>query len=367
VRRGNLDAAAKPYAMPRFLLGVNYWPRSGPETLWTRFDLGEIDDDLAHVAALGFGAVRFFLPRATFAPAEGTSQEALDRFEIFLDRLDAHGLRALPAFAGDLAGAATDGDFYGGDSLEAQRTLVRAAGERARDHAALLVWDIGDEFSRLHRPRSPGEAAHWSAALSHDLFETSNAGATGGLFSGDVTEDRGVRPSSVADSWSYASMQGSSISSGFARNKLDTQVAPFLCEVAASFARKPVLFTACGNPTCRAGDEASNACLSEVEMAAYARKVLDRLQHCGALGAFWQCWTDSDGNGAWNSFGIVRHDGSEKPVARALSTFAAEGRSLVEPAPPFLNENEYYARLPGSLGRAYTAYLEEHDLSEELS
>jgi endo-1,4-beta-mannosidase len=364
VRRGNLDAAAKPYAMARFLLGVNYWPRSGSETLWSRFDLGEIDDDLAHVGALGFAAVRFFLPRATFAPAESTSQEALDRFEIFLDRLDAHGLRALPAFAGDLPLPAPAGDFYGGDSLEAQRALVRAAGERARDHAALLVWDIGNEFSRLHRPRSPGEAAHWSAALSHDLFETSNAGSTGGLFSGDITEDRGVRPSSVADSWSYAAMQGSPGASGCARNKLDTQVVPFLCEVASSFARKPVLVTACGNPTC---DDVSNAGLSEEEMAAYARKVLDRLQHRGALGAFWQCWTDSDGTDAERTFGIVRHDGSEKAVARVLGAFAAEERLVVQAAPPLLNENDYYARLPGSLGRAYTAYLEEHDLSEELS
>jgi endo-1,4-beta-mannosidase len=367
--------------MARFLLGVNYWPAAGPASLWSSFDVGRIDDDFAHAAALGFDAVRFFLPWATFEPSPGTmSTEALDRFEILLDRIDAHGLRAMPTlfcghdccadaipgWAQDAASGCT-ADFYAGDLLDAQRSFARAVGERAREHASLFVWDIGNEFTRLRRPQKPRDAAHWSAALTHDLFVTSNVGATGGIAARDLTEDRGVRPSSLCEPWKFASMQGSSVASGFARGKLDSQVEAFLCELTASFTHKPVLYTAIGNPTCSSGGSARADCLSEAEMAVYARKVLDRLQRCGALGAFFWCWSDYPGDAAENSYGILRADGSEKPVAHALAAFAAERRPLAERPPPISNEREYYAALPRSLSRAYAAYVEEHGISEEIS
>jgi endo-1,4-beta-mannosidase len=370
--------------MARFLLGVNYWPRTGPDSLWSTFDIGAIDEDLARIAALGFDAVRFFVSWSAFAPdPERLSQEALDRFEILLDRIDAHGLRAMPtlfcarsccdgavpAWAEDPSGDGSAGDFYSGELFDAQRAYARALGERARDHAALLVWDIGSGFTQLRRPRSPREAAHWSAALATDLFAGSNVPATGGLSLDDLTEDRQVRPSSVADPWKFASMQGSSVASSFARGKLDSHVEAFACEAIASFAHKPVLYTAVGNPTAAgdAKDGRPKDALSEEEMAVYARKVLDRLQHRGALGAFWWCWSDYAGAGPENTFGIVRVDGTEKPVARVLSGFSAERRPLAELPPPILNEEEYYAGLPRSLARAYASYVEERGVSEEIS
>jgi endo-1,4-beta-mannosidase len=230
--------------MSRFLLGVNYWPRSGPDSLWATFDIGAIDEDLARIAALGFDAVRFFLSWDTFAPTPETlSQTAFDRFEILLDRIDAHALRAIPTlfcgeiccagavptWAEDPSGNGTARDFYSGGLFDTQRAFARALAERARDHAALLVWDIGSAFTHLRRPRSPGEAAHWSAALTHDLFSGSNVAATGSLSLADLAEDRQLRPSSVADPWKFASMQGSSVGSPFARGKLDSQVEAFAC------------------------------------------------------------------------------------------------------------------------------------------
>ena len=46
--------------MPRFLLGVNYWPRRSAMYMWERFDAGELAEDLARVKALGLDVVRFF-------------------------------------------------------------------------------------------------------------------------------------------------------------------------------------------------------------------------------------------------------------------------------------------------------------------
>jgi endo-1,4-beta-mannosidase len=397
--------------MARFLLGINYWPRTSAMAMWRRFDLGEIDEDFARMRGLGLDVVRFFLRWDVFQPAPGTvSAEALDRFVAVLDRAHARGLLAMPTlFCGHMSGAnflpswtldpttpATRfrtitergpspygiGDFYSGDLLDAQRSLARALGERVREHAALFAWDLGNEFSNLRAPRSPVEAAHWSAALAHDLFDASNVACTGGLHGEDVTLERTLRPSTIAEPWPFATMHGYSVYSDFARDRTDPEVVPFLAELTAAFARKPVLFTEFGNPSCDGAARAIGgvACLSEDEMALYARRVLDRLQHRGALGAFWWCWADYVAALATTppfdraphelSFGIVRADGSEKPVAGVLAAFAREARQTNDLPPPldeFADETAYYAGLPTSLAHAYRAYVENRALAEGIS
>jgi endo-1,4-beta-mannosidase len=394
--------------MARFLLGVNYWPRTSAMAMWTRFDLGEIDDDFARIAGLGLDVVRFFLLWEAFQPEpDAMSQTALDRFEAVLERASAHGLRTMPTlFTGHMSGVnwlpawTLDpahrnlrfrtftrggespfgiGDFYTGELLDAQRVFARAVGERAREHAALFLWDLGNEFSNLRAPRSPRDAEHWSAALTHDLFESSNVGATGGLHGEDVTFERNIRPSSIAEPWEVATMHGYPVYSPFARDRADAEVVPFLCELAASCAHKRVLFSEFGNPTCPPGGHAAGgyACLSEDEMAVYAHRVLDRLQHRGALGAFWWCWADYapalaatppfDRAPHELSFGIVRGDGSEKPVARALAAFGRERREVAAASVAIVDEAAYYDGLPASLAVAYDAYCEAHALTEEVS
>jgi len=394
--------------MSAFRLGVNYWPRETAMAMWSRLDFGAIDDDFAHIHALGLRAVRFFLRWSDFAPRPGdVARDALANFVRLLDVADRHGLVTMPTlFCGHMSGVnwlpswALDertpagrfrtmtergespygaGDFYTGELLDAERMLARELGVRAREHRALAVWDLGNEFSNVREPASPRDAAHWSAALTHDLFETSNVAATGGLHGEDLEQDRRIRPSSIAVPWPYATMHGYSVYSRFARGRLDPDVVPFLCELTSSCARKRVLFSEFGNPACpREGEPAGDvACLSEFEMAEYASRVLDRLQRRGALGAYWWCWTDYaparaatppfDRAAHELRFGLVRADGSEKPVAHALAAFAREGRAVADVRPPIVEEAPYFAGLPATLDRAYAAYCEEHGLAEEVS
>jgi endo-1,4-beta-mannosidase len=112
-------------------------------------------------------------------------------------------------------------------------------------------------------------------------------------------------------------------------------------------------------------------------MAVYARRVLDRLQRRGTLGAFWWCWADYAPQLAHEppfdraphelSFGIVRGDGSEKPVARALAAFGRERREVAAASVAIVDEAAYYDGLPASLAVAYDAYCEAHALTEEVS
>jgi hypothetical protein len=167
---------------------------------------------------------------------------------------------------------------------------------------------------------------------------------------------------------------------------------PYLAHIAAAFSRKPLVFTEFGNPTCPPGktspyervampDEpphepiapddphrAAYACLDESEMATYCREVLEHLHADGRLGAYWWCWADYaeplretppfDKAPHELRFGIVRSDGTEKPVAAALASFARERRTVVEAHDAPVDEARYYDELPESSGGHYARFLE---------
>ncbi len=386
-------------SMSAFLLGVNYWPRRSAMYMWQRFDLGEIREDFARIAGLGIRAVRFFLSWEAFQPQRDTvDRTALKRFDAVMQALSDANLLGMPTlFCGHMSGvnwlpawtldARTShgrfrtisggvvsprgiGDFYANDGLmRAQLQLAWAIGERARRHPSLLAWDIGNEFSNMREPASPLEAATWSLMLTEVLEQATGADVTGGIHGEDVTRDRNLRPSSIAYPWSFATMHGYPVYSSFAHANDDPEVVPFLAMLTESLTHKRVLFSELGNPTCLNGAQRAGAfaCLTEDEMARYAYAVLDRLQRRGAIGAFWWCFADYDERlrelAPFDraphelTFGIVRSDGTEKPVARAIERFARESRRVAEPAhvEP-IDETAFYASLPNGLDDVYRRY-----------
>jgi endo-1,4-beta-mannosidase len=402
VDRGSALAAEREVlGMARFLLGVNYWPRRSAMYMWQRFDLGEIREDAARIRELGLDIVRFFLMWEAFAPEiDRIDRDALRRLEQMMDTIADEGLRAMPTlFCGHMSGVnwlpawSLDektphgrfrtitggnaapygiGDFYADKRLlDAQLLLARAVGDRLRAHPALYLWDLGNEFSNLREPQTPGDAASWSERLTEALRETSGIGTTGGIHGEDLERDRNIRPSSIAAPWEVASMHGYSVYSAFAHGRLDAQAVPYLAQLVQSCANKAVLFTEFGNPTCPPPKPSPFACLNEDEMNAYATAVLDRLQRRGALGGFWWCWADYaraiadlppfDLAPHELTFGIVRNDGSDKPVASALAAFAAQNRQVLPTLPPIVDESTYYADLPESQLHGYASYCAEYD------
>jgi endo-1,4-beta-mannosidase len=409
--------------MAKFLLGINYWPRHTAMYAWRRFDRGEIREDMQRIKALGLDVVRFFLDWDTFQPSPNSMNgSALRNFDTFMEAVADAGLQAMPTlFCGHMSGVnwlpswSLDprtphgrfrtisgdnesqygiGDFYADEKLlAAQVVFAHAVGERVRDHPGLYGWDLGNEFSNLREPASPDDAAAWSKRLSHTLIEASDGWVTGGMHGEDLERDRQIRPSSISRPWEVATMHGYSVYSSFSHGRLDRDVVPFLAALQRSFTGKPLLFSEFGNPTCPAGTvspydrvplpgEAGNAqkalppnaagfaCLTEDEMASYAVGVIDKLHAGGAIGAFWWCWADYDPSLASLPpfdkaphelhFGIVRNDGSLKPVADALASVAAQRREVRAPAPPIADESAYYASLPQGMFQLYKEYCDQH-------
>jgi endo-1,4-beta-mannosidase len=371
--------------------------------MWQRFDIAEIREDMAHIRALGFDVVRFFLMWEAFAPQRDRIDEgAMQQFGAVMAAIRDAGLSAMPVlFCGHMSGVnwipawALDekaphgrfrtvsgghvspygiGDFYRNDDLlAAQVLLARALGAVTANDPALYAWDLGNEFSNMREPREPIDAASWSALLTEALLEESGAGTTAGIHGEDFERDRHIRPSNLAEPLQLATMHGYPVYSIFSRGRLDAEVVPFLCALVQSFTRKPVLFSEFGNPECPPGANSAGGvgCLNEEEMTGYARAVLERLVDRGAIGAMWWCWADYDASLAALPpfdlaphelrFGIVRADGSEKPVAAVLSRFAQEGRAVNAPAAlPPIDEDAYYASLPRSLFDLYREYCRSH-------
>ncbi len=372
--------------------------------MWQRFNLDEIGEDLAQIKALGLDVVRFFLMWEVFQPQPNAMDErALHQFDALMDRIAETGLRAMPTlFCGHMSGVnwlpawtleretsvgrfrtiangnvvdRAIGDFYAdAELLRVQVSFAQRVGERVRDHPALFAWDLGNEFSNLRVPATAHDAAEWSARLTEALLEASGAGASGGMHGEDLDHDRRLRPSSIARPWPFAMMHGYSVYSAFARDRLDTNVVPFLYQLQQSFSGKRVLFAELGNPECPPGLDRVDgfACLDENELALYARGAIDRLHARGALGAFWWCWADYDPALAKMPpfdraphelrFGVVRSDGALKPVAQVLAQLAGEARQTVDTLPaPIGDESEHYAGLPQSIEREYRAYCNRNE------
>lgn len=389
--------------------------------MWQRYDAGEIREDFARIAGLGLDSVRFFLRWDDFQPApESMDPLMLERLEEVVGIAADANLRVMPTlFSGHMSGVnwlpawtldrstpagrfrtiTRDGesplgigDFYAGPLLDAQLLFARSVGERLREHPAIVAWDLGNEFSNLREPTSEAAAADWSRRLSAALRETSGLPVTAGTHGEDLTRDRNMRFASLCAPFAFATMHGYSVYSSFARNRLDAEVVPFLSLLAASFSFKPLLFTEFGNPTCPQNklspfervalpDEpptptisaedplfATYACLTEQENATYCTAVLERLHADGRLGAYFWCWADYasslhadppfDRATHELSFGIIRSDGSEKPVATALAAFAREKREVVPARDmPMISSTYYYRTLPTSTKTLFDAFL----------
>jgi len=395
-----------------FLLGVNYWPRQKAMYWWRDFDAGEVRDEFAMIRGIGLTHVRFFLLWESFQPrVDHIDSVAIGNLRTVCDIAQEVGLRLQPTFfTGHMSGPnwapnwllshvrrqpsnrqiVSLSDPRGSDRaiynlytepfvIEAEDRLLRAVCGELKDHPAIWAWSLGNEPDLFCRPPSAFAGRQWIADRAATIKSVDRVHPVLiGLHLASLDEDVGLRVDHIAQVTDISVMHGYSIYHSLARTPLDPDFVPFTCALTTALAQRPVLYEEFGVNTgwpdgpsrwehVRQWDGSTRKIYfaSEEDAAKYYAAVLPRLARVGALGAFCWCFGDYD-SCVWDRppcdwqpherfFGLVRADGSIKPMGRAVADFAM--------SEPRIKAAENLVQLDGNVDEFY---YECGDQSREL-
>lgn len=392
---------------PRFELGCNYWPRHSAMYMWRQLDLGAVRAEMAHLRDLGFGVVRFFLLTEDFLPAPMTvaadkvaqlvevariaSEEKLATVPTLIT-INMSGRMWWPGWMRDQQGIPRG--LYDDPTLLRSQALLAAtcAGALAGD-PSIRAFDLSNEIDDAQRLPSRDAGWLWTALLAGSVRRAApGVPIQFGSHLPSLTASTHMRIDDLAALLDEDCMHAYPLYCDAARSFLDPELVPFSCALTAGLAgsgRAPLMheFGICTAPPGSAGvtirDDFLGRSLdqylaSEEEGARYYQEVLDRLAATGAAGAYAWCYADYhptlfhrppfDRALRERSFGLVRADGSEKPVAAVIRAFAARlarGQIPAGVVPRVLDvsADQYYADPDHHFRRLYRRWLADAHLS----
>ncbi|WP_447007496.1 glycoside hydrolase 5 family protein [Saccharothrix isguenensis] len=284
---------------PLIWVGVNYWSRTGGPLMWRDYDPSVVDEELRVMRDHGIGLTRSFFYWPDFMPTEDALDGTLlTRYDDFLDRHLALGMRTIPTFVvGHMSGQNWDPAWRNGRDvftdesfLERQRWYVRELTARWKDHPAVAGWLLSNEIPIYADWKSRGigtldadAVTAWAAAL---IGEVRAAGATQPVSVGDgawgveVTGlDNGFRVRDLAPLIDFHGPHVYRMEDDQFRLHLG---AAFVCEL-LDIGGKPVVMEEFG---------VTSDYASEANAAHYYRQVLHTTLLAGATG--WIPWNNTD-------------------------------------------------------------------------
>jgi len=385
-----------------FELGINYWPRRRAMYMWRDFDLGEIRDDMAHIAAMGFDVVRVLALTEDFLPGPRTVAAPMVARLVAVARAakDA-GLRVVPTLvvinmSGRIWWPAWMLDPFGrpadlytdATALRAQALLAECCARALAGDDAVRAIDLANEIDDAQRPRSRDAGWLWASLLANTVRRAApGVSVQIGAHLPSLTAPNVMRVDDLAGAADEDVMHAYPLYSDVARSFLDPALVPFACALTANLAgsgRRPLMqeFGLCTAPAGVAGHTITDDFLgtprtqylaSEEEGAEYYAGVLDRLVATGAAGAYAWCYGDYDPSlfdrppldtaVRERSFGLVRADGSEKPAAEVFRDVRRRrdaGSFVLGEVPNVLDvsADEYYAAPTTQFRRLYRRWLD---------
>ena len=385
-----------------FELGINYWPRRRAMYMWRDFDLGEIRDDMAHIAAMGFDVVRVLALTEDFLPGPRTVAAPMVARLVAVARAakDA-GLRVVPTLvvinmSGRIWWPAWMLDPFGrpadlytdATALRAQALLAECCARALAGDDAVRAIDLANEIDDAQRPRSRDAGWLWASLLANTVRRAApGVSVQIGAHLPSLTAPNVMRVDDLAGAADEDVMHAYPLYSDVARSFLDPALVPFACALTANLAgsgRRPLMqeFGLCTAPAGVAGHTITDDFLgtprtqylaSEEEGAEYYAGVLDRLVATGEAGAYAWCYGDYDPSlfdrppldtaVRERSFGLVRADGSEKPaveVFRDVRRRRDAGSFVLGEVPNVLDvsADEYYAAPTTQFRRLYRRWLD---------
>jgi endo-1,4-beta-mannosidase len=390
-------------ALSRFELGCNYWPRRSAMYMWRELDLGEVRADFAHMRDLGIGVARIFLLTEDFLPAPMTvpkdkvaalvevarvaREERLSTIPTLIT-INMSGKFWWPAWMRDQHGAPRN--LYADPAmLRSQALLVDACARALAGDSSIRAFDLSNEIDDAQRLPSRDAGWLWASLLAGSVRRAApGVPVQFGAHLPSLTANTHMRIDDLAGVVDEDCMHAYPLYCDVARGFLDPELVPFACALTAELAatgRAPLMheFGICTAPPGSVGVSIMDDFLgqpraqylaSEEEGARYYEQVLDRLAVTGAAGAYAWCYGDYDAKLfdrapldtalRERSFGLVRADGSEKPVCAVIRGFAsrlARGAVRFGSAPHLLevgvDADAYYVAPGENFRRLYERWL----------
>jgi len=384
-----------------FELGVNYWPRRRAMYMWRDFDLGEVRDDLAQIADLGFDIVRVFVLTQDFLPGPlSVAREMVSRLvEVVRVAKDA-GLKVVPTLivlnmSGRiwwppwmLNAAGEPADLFSDPTLlHSQTLLVEQCASVLAGDSCVRAFDLTNEIDDAQRPRTRDAGRRWASLLAGAVRRAApSVPIQVGAHLPSLTAQNNMRIDDIAGVADEDIMHAYPLYYEGARSFLDPELVPFSCALTAGLAgtgRRPLMqeFGLCTAARGVSGQTITDDFLgtprpqylaSEEEGATYYEEVLERLVATGAAGAYAWCYGDYDAKLfdlpplshaiRERTFGLVRADGSEKPAAGVFRRLRKrrDADALVRgPVVPVLDvgADEYYDAPAVHFQRLYARWL----------
>jgi endo-1,4-beta-mannosidase len=367
--------------------------------MWREFDIGEVRDDMARIADIGFDVVRAFVLMEDFMPRRTLVSAAMVAHleQVAIAAKDA-GLGIVPTLIVlNMSGRAwwpewmlsrggEPADLYSDPAaLASQALLVSTCARALSGDDAIRAFDIANEIDDAQRPQSRDAARIWAATMANAIRrETPDTPIQIGAHLPSLTTANNMRVDDLAEIADEDVMHAYPLYSDAARSFLDPELVPFSCALTSNLSgsdRSTLMqeFGLCTAPPGASGrtivddflgQPRSQYLASEEESAAYYQAVLERLAATGAAGAYAWCYGDYD-PGLFDrpplatairerTFGLVRADGSEKPAVDVFREWRDSGADVPSPAglPKVLDvtADEYYDAPSAHFNRLYATW-----------
>ncbi len=374
--------------------------------MWRELDMGEVREEMAQIASMGFDVVRVFTMARDFLPMPLTVAPDMvaKLVEVVRAAKDA-GLRVVPTLVViNMSGkfwwpewmldARGPGDLFSDPTLlRSQALLVETCARALAGESSIRAFDLANEIDDAQRPSTRDAGWLWASLLANTVRRVAPGTPIQiGAHLPSLTTEKYMRVDDIGDVADEDLMHAYPLYYAGARSFLDPELVPFSCALTAGLAgrgRRPLMqeFGMCTAPKGSPGQTITDDFLgyplrqylaSEDETAAYYEAVLQRLVGIGAAGAYAWCYGDYDPRifdraplataVRERTFGLVRADGSEKPIAAVFRKFRkhrdAGAYSDLAAVPRVLDvtPDEYY-RAPGEhFARLYAKWVAERPL-----
>jgi hypothetical protein len=353
------------FAPGKMAVGCNYWASHAGTAMWSDWRPDVVERDLAALAAAGLTWLRVFPLWPDFQPIAqmragfgvpyeirlgdaplpvdalgqaGLSAVMMGRFTAFCDIADRHGLKLVVGLiTGWMSGRLFAPPALEGLNLITDATAItwqvrfcRGFVTHLRGHTAIAAWDLGNECNNLGRATTPDQAYLWTAALAGAIRSADpDLPMVSGMHTLSASISNQGNPWLIEHQAELTDILTTHPYPYWIRHTRTDPVGSFRTSLHATAESR--FYADIGGKPCIAEEIGSMGPMiaSDAVSAEFGRVNLFSLWAHDCRAMAWWCAFDQtnlthapyDWNGVELELGLIREDGSSKPVLQEMGAF----------------------------------------------